>query len=188
MDSKRSNTKTKRGIPPKTYGRDYAWEQRINKERQAANEYDGKWGFMKSKKNTNSISANLTDAGPINQYPVASNRTKNTYKIGEKEYDLSLLHPLNKKKEKDVMLSTHNFKEPKQESLPGQPIYSNSNRLRYQFKIKPGLPQETYDYPVTGNMEYGWKWIDRDIDGMFGSLNVNPVKQAMNRWKLEKKS
>ena len=72
--------------------------------------------------------------------------------IGEKEYDLSRLYPLSKKKGKDVMLSTHNFgsNEPKQESLPGQPIYTNSNRLRYQWKIQPGLPQETYDSPYFG--------------------------------------
>lgn len=189
MDSKK-NVKTKKGMAPKTYGRDYAWEQRIYKERQAANEYDSKWGFMKNKKHTDSTTANLADAGPMSQYPVNASRTKNMYKIGEKEYDLSQLHPLNKKREKDVMLSTHNFcnKEPKQESLPGQPIYNNSNRLRYQLKIKPNLPQETYSYPVTGNMEYGWNWTNRDIDGMFGSLNVNPVNLAMNRWKLEKKS
>jgi len=126
----------------------------------------------------------------MSQYPVA-NRSKNTsMKIGEKEYDLSRLYPLSKKKGKDVMLSTHNFgsNEPKQESLPGQPIYTNSNRLRYQWKIQPGLPQETYDYPVCSNMEYGWNWTGKNIDGMFGSLNCNPVQLAMNRWKLEKKN
>jgi len=111
-------------------------------------------------------------------------------KIGNKEYDLSLLNPLKKSKGKDVTFSTHNFNavEPKQQVLPGQPIYSNSNRLRYQLKIKPALPQEIYDYPICGNMEYGWNWLGKDIDGIFGSLNCNPIKLAMNRWKLEKKS
>eukprot|EP00833_Pecoramyces_ruminatium_P012801 jgi/Orpsp1_1/1186833/evm.model.d7180000053566.1 len=186
---KRNNVRGKR-VPKKTYGRDYEWEERIMKERQAANEYDNKWGFMKERKYTNNGEPKLTDIGPSSQYPV--HKSKNTsMKIGDKEYDLSKLYPLRKNKGKDVTLSTHNFngiESKQQEALPGQPIYNNSSRLRYQFKIKPGLPQETYDYPVCSNMEYGWNWTGRDIDGMFGSLNVNPVKLAMNRWKLEKKS
>ncbi|ORX80009.1 hypothetical protein BCR32DRAFT_269125 [Anaeromyces robustus] len=185
MDSKRSN-KVKKSSK-KSYGRDHEWEQRIMKERKAQNDYDSKWGFMKEKQRTDALSNKLTDVGPVSQYPVTR---KSTMKVGEKEYDVSRLYPLNKNKGKDVTFSTHNFSnfDQKQESLPGQPIYHNSNRLRYQLKIKPGLPQEIYDYPICGNMEYGWNWTGRDIDGMFGSLNVNPVNLAMNRWKQEKKN
>jgi len=74
------------------------------------------------------------------------------------------------------------------ESISDRSICNNSSRLRYQFKIKPDLPQESYSYPVTGNMEYGWNWTGRNIDRMFGSLSCNNVQMATNRWKMEKKS